>query len=736
MKTLTTAFSQEKNKKTGISPVWILKCPFASGTIYLSDIAFTIAAWNGGITTKPWVKEWGKVDEDISGSLSLTKVSDFSVQVIIDPDASPHISGILANPSNNVESTDIELYLWFLGLDPATAPPNLMWSGNIMDYRFPDELTCRLDLVDHGVKLDRYIGTLLDTETYPRLDPADIGKMANIVMGDVENVPCHCICAGGATCLTADITATSPGPGGQIPVKDGSRFPSGNYRVKVGDEIILCNNSHDAYLTVAASGRGYDATVAAAHSADDPVVEHLAAYAYLVADNDTSIANNGVVSVTEVRVDGETVTDGVSVLLEGGIYAAQKAVVTLVHGPVDVSNYEVLSPFNVASASWSNGNSAIDGDESTAATTVSQYAGYLRVNFAPSVKRAAVVKQEVEAVLNVPVGAILTVADWAPSTITNTGGTVVRSFTKTGGARSDPIVFSSNSAVYTTSVFEVRPKKVFTYKVSPGASTAARSNVGDLVTVHAITASPATAHTPGKIVERLLYAYAGWPAEKFVSGAAGGGGNISHPSYVSGYTLSVLINEYRRLREWLSLIAFQSRSYFRFAAGKAYLIYRPDSLGSQRNITDAMIRMGGDFRTTLQMERSPLDEVINKINLKYNRDWSKFGDEAYGGIAKASDPSSMARYGEKERADLFSFGFVKSISMAESLRDFYLARYKDRKKIFTLEVFLDNMDLQFADGITLNPAGEVVCEIWKVNISPGSGMDMKNDTIQLLAKEY
>jgi len=61
--------------------------------------------------------------------------------------------------------------------------------------------------------------------------------------------------------------------------------------------------------------------------------------------------------------------------------------------------------------------------------------------------------------------------------------------------------------------------------------------------------------------------------------------------------------------------------------------------------------------------------------------------------------------------------------MADDLRDFYLSRHKDRKRIFTMEVFLDNGELEFADAVSLERAGNILCEVAKVNVQPGSGRD-------------
>ena len=85
----------------------------------MSDTAFAVPVWNGGITTASWIREWGRIDENIAEDMVLTKVSDFSVKVLIDPNASSNMETILNNPVNSIETADIELYLWFRGLTAA-----------------------------------------------------------------------------------------------------------------------------------------------------------------------------------------------------------------------------------------------------------------------------------------------------------------------------------------------------------------------------------------------------------------------------------------------------------------------------------------------------------------------------------------------------------------------------------------------------------------------------------------
>ena len=232
---------------------------------------------------------------------------------------------------------------------------------------------------------------------------------------------------------------------------------------------------------------------------------------------------------------------------------------------------------------------------------------------------------------------------------------------------------------------------------------------------------------PDHICKHFLYTYASWPVADFSTDAA-------TPFAADSYAFGMVINTRKKLSDWLAYMALQCRCWFRFSAGKAYLLYRTDSLSSDKTITAAMIGMNTDYTTTTRLRRSPLDEVINYIDLYYNKDWSLDGDDAYRAISSTSDATSISAYGQKDRPDLFKFDFVTSATMAADLRDFYLARYKDRKKVVEMNLFLDNAELEFADAITITPLSSLVCEVRNVSLSPGSKDGI--DTITLQAREY
>ncbi|GER92691.1 hypothetical protein A45J_0409 [hot springs metagenome] len=764
MKTFPTNFNTEKNKKTGASPVWILKCPFPStGTIYLSDRSFTVAGWNGGITTKSWVAAWGQIDEDIAGEMALSKVSDFSLDVINDPGANPNINAILWTAANNIEVTDCELYLWFLGLDASIDPPQKMWTGNIVDFEKLNELVYRLDLVDISVRLDKDIGTKINTADYPNADPDEIGKVANIVYGSVKNVPCHAIKAGAASPLVADITASAT----SCEVSDASRFPSAPFTVQCEKEQMRVTAKNGNVFTIT---RGYNSTTAVPHDKGMAVFEVLSEYIYLVADHPVKAI--GDVYVDDVRqvanltkYTGQTGSEkagyeGKAVIVFSVKPVIEKQVNIQVNDTIAVNDGITVSDnigFTSAVATKkvypnSGTYSAIyDGNESTKRTSSGET---LSVGF-PSTNYGVIVTQYIYIVANFWGVKTITNSGWSPSTIIGDSGKGTYRVQKSGGNWSDGW---SGGVQLGIDVYEIwkeveyipaMTKSGAAFKsgavIKSGTVTLSGNSSADAVIGRLVTAdvdgyqddasgtytgtANALIERPDHIFKHFLNTYAGWPIADFYT-------NAGSQFASKNYKFSVLINEYKRLKEWLSSMAFQCRCYFRFSAGKAQLMWRPDSLTSQKNITSNMIRMQDDYKTSMRVRRSPLHEVINKITIHYDKNWSKTGDEAYKRLSQASDSVSVNKYGEKERPELFYFDFITIDAMANDLRDFYLARYKDRKKLLEMEVFLDNSELEFADALTIEPQSNLLCETQKVNIYPGSGKDMRNDRITLVAREY
>lgn len=763
MKTFPTNFNAEKNKKTGVSPVWILKCPFpATGTLYLSDRSFSVAGWEGGIAVKSWIAAWGQIDEDISGETALSKVSDFSIEVINDPNADPDIKTILWNASNNIETTDCELYLWFLGLDASTDPPQKMWVGNIVDFEEMDELKVSIQLVDQSVSLDKYIGNKINTGTYPNADPDEIGKVANIIYGSVSNVPCHAVKAGAESSLVADISASVT----SCEVSDALRFPAAPFTVQCEKEQMSVTAKNGNVFTIT---RGYNSTTAVNHDKGQAVFEVLTEYIYLVADH--PVKTIGDVYVDDVRqvadltkYTGQTGSEKAGYGGKAVIVFSVKPLIAkqinvqandtiAVNDGITVSDNIGISVGGSTKKVYPNGDSgahsaAYDGNESTSVGVSGSVTFYF-----PSTSYGTIANQYVHAKLDTGTWSIG--PDWTPSSVSGlpSGGAWVR-FQKSGGNWGDSISFGASGYLiyelykevdYTPSSTKTGSAYRGGAATKSGTVTLSGNSSADVVIGRLVTAdiegyqddaSGTYTGTANALIERpdhqfkhYLYTYAGWPVADFDT-------NAGSQFASKNYKFSVVINEYKRLKDWLSAMAFQCRCYFRFAGGKAQLLWRPDSLTSQKTITSNMIRMNDDYKTTIKMRRSPLFEVINKITVHYDKDWSKSGDEAYKGLSQTSDSISINKYGEKERPELFYFDFVTSASMADDLRDFYLVRYKNRKKLVETEVFLDNSEIEFADALTIEPQSNLLCETQKANIYPGSGKDIRNDKITLVVREY
>lgn len=770
MKTFPTAFTTEKNKKTGAAPVWILKCTFPStGTIYLSDQEFNVASWNGGITTLPLVAAWGQIDEDIGGDMAFSRVSDFSLEAINNPNASPNLSAILWTAANNVEVTDCELFLWFRGLDASTDPPQKIWTGNIIDWEEIDELRIRLQMADQSQKIDKYVGGKITLAAYPSADPDDVGKVRNIGYGALREVPCRALKAGAVDTLRDDLTAAATSF--YVSAASNVDFPTGTVVVQIDSEQISGTYSQTTKQFTACT-RGYGGTTAAGHTKGASVAQVLTEYIY-------EIFSHPARSITTIRVDGVKQTSGFTAYtgktgdeLTGyaGAAVVKFTALPVVKKQVNLSvsegshshpaaaNNIINWDFDAAAGAGStNPAYCIDGNLET-------YAGIWEAPITLTKIRAEsyngipkkiyiamkAYPQSGSAITFTFAGKSITVYHDLPAPETvNSGwqtlGTAYDTWTELNAATGSLSVDNSGSYNY---IYEVWVQIEYEPTVSAGPATGvalsgnstAETVIGSLVTADAeghqddasgtyTGTANALIERPDHVVKHFLYTYAGWATANFYTDAA-------TPFGTAGYKFALLINEYKTLKEWLAAMAFQSRCYFRFYAGQAQLLYRSDSLISDKTITAAMTRMQEDHKTTLRMSRSRLDEVINKIGLHYDRDWTKTGEDAYKQLTATSDAASIAKYGEKERPELFMFDFVTLAAMAANLRDFYLARYKDRKKVVEMELFLDNSELEFADGVTIAAKSNLLCEAQKVNFYPGSGKDLRNDRIALTAREY
>ena len=780
MKTFPSNFQTELGKKTGAAPVWLLKCPFTTGgTKYVSDVEITIAGWEGGVTTKAWIERWGELDESLgSGELALSEVSDMELSVINDPSDSQNIEYLLKN--NDFEKLDCTLYLWFQGLDASTNPPQAMWIGNITEWEQGDVLSFRLRLNDQLERLNKPIGTKITKTAYPNADPDDVGKISNIGYGTLKNVPARAVIAGALNYLDADITAAVT----SLTLVDASAFPASG-TIGIDSEKITYTGKSTNTLT--GLTRGASSTTATTHKRGAVVWEERTdftyeAFGHPVKQFDKIYAeiNKSIYDITSqvTSYTGQTGSQHPTYPNKAMLVISSKvkrnllvdlAVSTGSHGHTGSAQTQVFAPdmmlawfFEISPYLSEN---LVDGNQQSAYEFKNTATYPVRCGIAKPFNpggtptRYRIVSVSGNSAINnsgnvtfypstggtssVAVGGSAKtkrVAGW-----TNLSGVPWSAFTdSTADFR-----FSDVSDISYCLVHEVWLEIEYTPAApsSPATGVAMSGNsvadtaVADRILVdvqgYKDDASGTFTGTANAIIERpdhvlkhFLYTFASWAVANFSTNA---GTQFS----TKNYKFSALINEYETLSHWLMSFALQSRCRFRFAGGKAYLLWRPDSFTSQKTITADMVKAIDSGDRSGAPERSirmtPLDDVINKISIHYNVDWSKSGDESYKDVSEASDSTSITKYGEKQSPELFYFDFVTDSAMAQDLRDHYLAYYKNRKRLVEQTVFLDSADVEFMDGVTQADLTNLLCEVVKMNFAIGDGSVI--NTIRMLLRE-
>jgi hypothetical protein len=734
VKSFPTLFTREKNLKRGAASVWILKCPFPStGTIYLSGSAFSVASWEGGIVTKSLVADWGNIDENISFGNASPIVSNFSLRLISAQNENPSIETILSTAANNIQTTDCELYLWFIGLNPTTDPPQKMWTGNIVDYRRIDDMIFEVEFSDQSVKGNKVLGNLLNATMYPSIPDRSVGKVAPIIYGSVKRMKPVCIRSGGFTRLSAAITASDT----TVPVYSAASFPASYpFDLNIGGEIVSVTNISGSNLTV--TRPAYPSCVA--HSIDEACVEE-GVLTYLVADHPVH-------AIDSVYIDGEEITDGVTKYTgqSGDEHADYpgKAIIVLEHGLKE--EIDVLIPAGVidySGAYYTDDAKAIDRDDLTYAYTSTDGA-VLFATFSMACKFGRVKHQRANVKLWVSgsnVSIYISIAgatNWGWNM--GSGG-----FFDSWVGPQEGGTYNANVGFYAQSstafrVYELRSKEVTYWPYNISGEDAEAVIIGGVVScdvdgyqddgsgTHTGTAA-ALIERPDHIFKHLLYTYLAIATTNFSTDAA-------TPFAADTYKFGIVVDEQKTAKEWFAKMAWECRCYFRFSAGLAQLLYRPDALSSDKTITSVMIEADENGRRLMMVEDSPLREITNKVRARYDKNWSLSGESAYSGLYETSDSTSITRSGEKEDPPLFCFDFITLSAMARDVADFYLARLKDRKKIVTIPLFLDNTEMEFADAITIASLSNLVCEVQKANLQPGSARDMRNDKIQIIAREY
>lgn len=343
-----------KNLKQGASPVWILKwlLPF-TGTIHLSEQEFSVDFGDGlgVITTKPWITNWGSIDEDIAGDLVSSKISTFTLTALSDPSTPYNLESFLNESRNYLEKALCELYQWDTGLNYATDPPQLVWAGNYIDFKKPDDLLFSLDFVDLSVGVNDYVGRKLSLADFPHADPDDVGKVMTIGYGALDKIPALALDAGAVTSLPSNINASIK----IFDISEGRYFYNGAV-IQIDAEQILINTLSEDKDTITDCTRGYNDTIPVIHTKGAGVWEVKESFTYLYLDHPVpSIGKilgrvgNRLLDVTTVctKYTGQTGQEkpgypAMSVVTVPGFITVAQAVDLLVNDGISINDAKTL----------------------------------------------------------------------------------------------------------------------------------------------------------------------------------------------------------------------------------------------------------------------------------------------------------------------------------------------------------------------------------------------------------
>jgi hypothetical protein len=193
-------------------------------------------------------------------------------------------------------------------------------------------------------------------------------------------------------------------------------------------------------------------------------------------------------------------------------------------------------------------------------------------------------------------------------------------------------------------------------------------------------------------------------------------------------------------RQWMK----ESRSYlFWDPSGKARLQFRPTNQSSVavgnevKALVESMVRVDSDSGAgRVQFQRTPTDRVVNHIELEYQRDWAA---GHYRKIHVESDSDKIQLFGKRERPEEFLFNWCRDSVMAADLAKFYLAELKAPQTLMYCEVFLDQLELERGDFVTLShplipgPGIQYGLVLPGAHI-PGSGKARRMDGLNLLIR--
>lgn len=727
MRSFAADFAAEKNKSFArpfLSAVF--RFGGSIGDIYLADYDVVI----GGNAHKGCVKSWGEY-----GSLARLIDGAFAARGMRVTIVNHPLFGTPAQrftdlwTSVGVEGVEVDVYHNFLKSDdPGIVLQTLVFVGVMRPGPYTPDL-CEVELAPIAEKyLSQEISFPVDQSDFPSADPADIGERAHVIYGAVKRVRAHAVAVG----LKSTIRATMGTGDTTVPIHDDfhDALPASG-TIQIGNEKIAYSGKGGAAgaRTLTGLTRGSGSTPVESHNKGDTIVQIVSSWIFLAAGHamksiDRVYVRRGdkliplassqytVNLANTTLVSGKTLT---TIAFTAPPLVAEKDYVSLTASEAtkeDVGSDQaiVLTP----PTPWPDGASVNQNISAPAQTGIKSSGNFIK---RLSVARASggqngqynvyLVNQSSGLFDHMVINGLATVAQNPITKVeTNFWNLALYYRNDSGNTLANPSPITVN--VWSKSV---------TYNVLGAAlnSTSTADNpVGDVYFdgqgyaddgsgTYTGTAN-ALIEKPADVLHHLVRVVAAIPAGRVDAAAfqqARGDAPASHK------LSAVLTERASNLKTLLLAVGMQSRLKIDWPADKLTVRFLKSSYGAAgKTIGRDQIRAQREgLKTSLRLSRTPIEELINKIDLYYGRDWSRSrGRDAFNKISKASDAASIAKYGKREDEDRFWYDFIAAdnSAMADDLRDFWLARLKEPARIVECDVFLDQLELLPGDVVAFD----------------------------------
>lgn len=204
---------------------------------------------------------------------------------------------------------------------------------------------------------------------------------------------------------------------------------------------------------------------------------------------------------------------------------------------------------------------------------------------------------------------------------------------------------------------------------------------------------------PNDIIEDILINKAGLPAS-FIDGSSFTAAGDFYGA--NGYGLNGIIPASSSVRDAIRNILRQSRSRLIWNAGKCKLVVKEDfeSWSFDKEILPENIQL-----KSISANRQKLSDVINKIDLLYDKDWVSDSVDPFKGTVSRIDSDSILKNGIREDRGKWLFDLVTTQSMATSLVNYYISTSAASSTFYNFNCYLDQFELEKEDKLKLTSSG-------------------------------